>query len=86
MASGAEKRETAPEVLGRLIGATLSGPTAAVALLIAYLSRCSLGEAVTRAVVSGLVVYFLAGFAARFFFASVGNDWRRSKRPGGGAE
>ena len=65
------------KALGKLAGAGVSIPTAAVVFTVAGLAGVPATTAVTRSLIAAIVMWFLVGLSTRFLFTFVLHDWRK---------
>lgn len=80
-ASKPVKPESAPRVMGRLVGWSLALPAAAVTWLVAVaVGEVTAATAIGRALAVGIVVHILASVATRILFHSVLAQWRKARK------
>jgi hypothetical protein len=65
------------KALGKLAGAGVSIPTAAVVFGVAGLAGVPATTAVTRSLLAGVVMWVFVSVATRFLFTFVLHDWRK---------
>ena len=70
------------QVLGRLFGAGLAIPVAAVTFCVAGLAGVPAVTALSRSIVAALAMWILVAFGVRIFVGIVARDWKtKAKNP-----
>ncbi len=73
----AKKKVSAPRTLGRIAGAGVAIPTAAIVFCVAALAGVPATTAVTRSVVTATFMWIVVGITIRLLFTFVIRDWRQ---------
>lgn len=67
--------------IGKLAGASVAIPTAAIVFCVAAMAGVPASTAITRSVFTALGMWIFVGLAIRFLFTFVIHDWRKKMSP-----
>ncbi len=82
-----ETKETSPpkisgaHAIGKLAGASVAIPTAAIVFCVAAMAGVPASTAITRSVFTAIGMWIFVGLAFRFLFTFVIYDWRKKMSP-----